>query len=317
MKTVLVTGATGFVGTDFCRRIQASGWQVRAALRSPCRLPEGIQAIEVGEIGPETNWDRALKGVDAVVHLGARVHVMQEVVADPITLFRRVNAAGTARLASEAARAGVRRLVFVSSIKVNGEGRWEPYSEADRAAPQDAYAVSKWEAELALEEIGRVTGMEWVILRVPLVYGPGVRGNFLRLLRLIQRGVPIPVGSGRNLRSLLFVGNLSDALCACLSVSRVANQTLLLSDGDDCSVTELTQSLALAMQRSIRILPVPIAWLRAVGRVTGRSAEVGRLIDPLRVDSTRSRELLGWRPPYTLEQGLTQTADWFVASGSK
>lgn len=317
MRTVLVTGATGFVGTHLCHQLPIGGWRVRAALHTTLTLPTGIEAIMVGDIGPDTNWTEALTGVDAVVHLAARVHVMREAAADPLTEFRRVNTAGSAHLATEAARAGVRRLVFVSSIKVNGEGRITPYTEADAAAPQDAYALSKWEAERSLMDIAQQTGLEVVILRPPLVYGPAVGGNFLRLLRLADKRWPLPLGLVENRRSLLFVGNLNEAIRTSLEHPAAANQTFLVSDDDALSTPALIRRLAQAMGKTAWLLPVSTDWLRAAGWLLGRSAEVGRLIGSLVVDNTRLRRRLGWQPLFTVNQGLQRTVDWYNAAGKQ
>jgi nucleoside-diphosphate-sugar epimerase len=317
MKTVLVTGATGFIGTALCRQLRTCGWWVRATRHSARALPDRVETVEIGDIGPDTAWSEALAGVDAVVHLAARVHVMRETATNPLAEFRRVNTAGSARLAAEAARVGVRRLVFVSSIKVNGEGRTTPYTEADPAAPQDAYALSKWEAERSLMDIAQQTGLEVVILRPPLVYGPAVGGNFLRLLRLANKRWPLPLSLVENHRSLLFVGNLSDAIRACLEHPAAANQTFLVSDDDTLSTPELIRRLTQAMGKTARLLPVPVGWLRATGRLLGRSAEIERLIGSLVVDNTRLRRRLGWQPPFTVDQGLRRTVDGYKAAGKQ
>jgi UDP-glucose 4-epimerase len=268
---------------------------------------EGGVACVVGEIGANTGWQRAVDGCDAVVHLAARVHVMRDSAADPLAAFRAVNVDGTLNLARQAAAAGVKRFVFLSSIKVNGEGSEVPYLESDSPAPLDPYAISKWEAEQGLREIAAQTGMEVVILRPPLVYGPGVKANFARLIRAVERGWPLPLGAIDNRRSLLFLGNLVDAIRLCLEHPAAANRTYLLSDGEDVSSAELVRRLAKAMGKPARLLPVPAWAFGLAGRLLGRRQEVARLLGSLTVDSSAIRRELGWVPPYTLDQGLALT----------
>jgi len=315
---VLVTGATGFVGRALSTDLMVHGYSVRAAVRREGDQARLVRAdtefTVVGELSPSTDWRSALVGCDAVVHLAARVHVMRDAAVDPLAEFRRVNVSGTLHLAREAAAAGVRRFVFVSSIKVNGEGCATPYSEHDTAVPQDAYAISKWEAEQGLREIESATGMEVEILRPPLVYGPGVGANFLRLMRSVEKGWPLPFGRVENRRSLLFLGNFTDAIRLSLEHPAAAGNTFLLSDGEDVSSADLVQRLARAMNRPARLLPVPVSWLRTAGMLVGRSAEVDRLLGSLAVDSSRIRGELGWRPPFSLEEGLRQTVADFLAA---
>lgn len=301
--TVLVTGANGFIGQALCPALAAAGFVVRRAVRGGS-TPE---AFAVGDIGPNTDWRAALAGCGAVVHLAARVHVMREATADTEAAFHAVNCEGTLNLARQAAAAGVRRFVFVSSIKVNGEGRAAPYHEADAAAPRDAYARSKWAAEQGLWEISRETGLEGVVLRPPLVYGPGVGANFQRLLGWVARGWPLPFGRVDNRRSLLFVGNLADAIRACLSHPAAAGKTYLVSDGEDVSTPELLRRLAGALGRPARLSPVPPSWLAWVANLLGRGADLDRLLGSLAVDSGAIRRDLAWRPPHTLNQGLAET----------
>jgi len=302
-QRVLVTGSNGFVGRSLCPALGAAGFTVRRAVRGGS-LP-GTTAV--GEIGPDTDWHTALADCDSVVHLAARVHVMRDDAADPLAAFRAVNTEGTLNLARQAAAAGVRRLVFVSSIKVNGEGRAAPYTEADPAAPRDAYACSKWEAEQGLWAIAATTGMEVAILRPPLVYGPGVGANFLRILRWVARGWPLPLARVDNRRSLLYLGNLADAIRVCLEHPAAAGKTYLVSDGEDVSTPELIHRLALALGRPARLLALPSAWLRLAAAVSWRGAEIDRLLGSLALDTGAIRRDLDWRPPYTLDQGLTAT----------
>lgn len=305
---VLVSGAAGFVGRALCRQLTVAGH----VLVPTVRRASGLRNERViGEIGMSTDWQTALEGCDAVVHLAARVHVMDDTTQDPLALVRATNTAGTLHLARQAAEAGVKRFVFISTIKVNGEGRDTPYRETDAAAPVDAYAISKWEAEQGLQRIAQETSLEVVILRPPLVYGPGVKANFLRLMRMVERGWPLPLGAIRNRRSLLYLGNFVDAIRLCVEHPAAAGRTFLLDDGVPVSTPELIQAVARAMGRSTHFLAVPVGVLELAGVLLGKRAAVARLTGSLFVDSSAIRSRLGWVPPYTLQQGLAATvADW-------
>ncbi len=246
----LVTGATGFVGMALCDRLAASGYGVVPAVRSKSGLPN---EVVVGNLDASTDWLPALIGCDAVVHLAARVHVMGDTAQNPLALYLATNTEATLNLARQAAEAGVKRFVFISTIKVNGEGCDAPYRETDVPAPEDAYAISKWEAEQGLQRIAADTGLEVVTLRPPLVYGPGVKANFLRLLRTVERGWPLPLGAIRNLRSLLYLGNFVDAIRVCAEHPAAAGQTFLLDDGEPVSTPELVRAVAHAMGRPARL----------------------------------------------------------------
>jgi UDP-glucose 4-epimerase len=304
---VLVTGATGFVGRALCEHLVQHGFEVRAAVRSASAVLPGCDMVVVSEIGADTDWRHALEGVDAVAHLAARVHVMRERSADPLAEFRRVNVQGTVALARAAAAAGVKRLVFLSTVKVHGESSTHPFTEADAAQPQDAYAVSKWEAEQALAELAGPTGLEYVILRPPLVYGPGVKANFRRLMQAVACGLPLPLARARNLRSLIYVGNLVDAMRVCLTHPAAANRRYLLADGEDLSTAQLVRELAAALNVRARVWPVPASWLRVAAALTGRRAAAERLFGALQVDCAALRRDTGWRPTYRLQEGLAQT----------
>lgn len=312
MTRVLVTGATGFVGQALCQDLTRRGWQLRAAIRNQSGLPAGCEPCVIGDIGPDTDWTEALDGVGGVVHLAARVHVMRERARDPLVAFRRINVEGTLHLAGAAIRAGVGRFVFLSSVKALGEKTPDgPWTDATPPKPVDPYGVSKWEAEAGLREMGERAGMDVVILRPPLVYGPGVKGNFRTLMGLIQRGVPLPIGGIGNRRSLIYLGNLVDAIEACLSHAAAAGQTYLVRDGEDLSTPELVHRLALALGRRPRMLPVPAAMLKLAASCLGRGAAAERLLGSLTIDDSRLRADLAWRPPFTVEQGLAQTARWY------
>jgi nucleoside-diphosphate-sugar epimerase len=305
---ILLTGASGFVGTAALTALAQRGHPVRAAARRS--LPHADTML-VTDIGPDTDWRVALAGCDAVVHLAARVHVMREGSADPLAAFRRVNTAGTLALAEQAAAAGVRALVFASTVKVLGESsaRGRPFTDTDPPAPMDPYAISKAEAERGLADIATRTGMRVVALRPPLVYGPGVGANFLRLMRGIERGTPLPLGAIANRRSLVYVGNLADAIAFCVEREE-ARGAYLVSDGADLATPELVRRLAAALGRPARLLPVPAGLLRTAGALLGKRAEMERLLGDLAV-APNGLARLGWRAPFTVDEGLRATAAWF------
>lgn len=301
---VLITGANGFVGKALVGELAGAGHRVVSAVRRRASLPNEVL---VDGLGPDIEWGRALAGCDAVVHLAARVHVMRDAAADPFAEFRRVNTEGTLRLARQAAEVGVRRFVFISSVKVNGERRDLPYRETDAPSPEDAYAISKWEAEQGLHRIAVETGLEVVVLRPPLVYGPGVKANFARLLRTVARGLPLPLGAIRNRRSLLYLGNFVDAIRLCLEHPAAAGQTFLLDDGEAVSTPELIRAIARASGTKPRLMPVPPGLLRFAATLLGKGAALSRLTGSLYVDASAIHSRLGWTPPYSLEEGLAAT----------
>lgn len=314
MSRVLVTGATGFVGRHLVPLLLERGHAVRAAVRRPDGLPAGVETAAIAGIDAYTDWSAALDGVEAVVHLAARVHVMRDSAADPLAAFRAVNRDGTARLAESAAAAGVARFVYVSSIKaVCDESRPQPVTDATPPDPHSPYGVSKREAELALAEVAARTGMQACVLRPPLVYGPGVGGNFRTLLELVRRGVPLPLGAVDNHRSLLFVGNLADAVERCLTHPGAAGGTFLLHDGDPPSTPTLIREIAGALGVSARLIPMPAGALALAARLAGRSAAWDRVGGTLVVDDRGIRDALGWVPPHGRAQGLRATAEWFKA----
>ena len=301
---VLVTGATGFVGTALCARLAASGYGVVPAVRSKSGLPN---EVVVGNLDASIDWRPALIGCDAVVHLAARVHVMGDTAQNPLALYRATNLDATLNLARQAAQVGVKRFVFISTIKVNGEGRDAPYGETDAPAPDDAYAISKWEAEQGLQRIAADSGLEVVILRPPLVYGPGVKANFLRLMQMVHKGWPLPLGAIRNHRSLLYLGNFVDAIRVCIEHPDAAGQTFLLDDGEPVSTPQLIRAVAHAMGRPARLLAVPVGVLELAGTLLGKRAAVARLTGSLYVDGSAIRSQLGWVPPFSMEAGLAAT----------
>jgi nucleoside-diphosphate-sugar epimerase len=316
---VLVTGANGFVGSATSLSLAKLGHSVVAQARQVPAVPWPTQA---GITPCVTDLDIAggvqatLQGCDWVVHTAARVHQVRETAPNPLEAFRQVNTQYTLDLARAAAAQGVKRFVFLSSVKVNGEwtAKGQPFRADDATAPKDPYGISKHEAELGLRAIAAQTGMEVVIVRPPLVYGPGVRANFLTMMRWLARGVPLPLGAIGNQRSLVGLGNLVDLLAKCLAHPAAANQTFLASDGHDVSTTELLSALATALQVNARLLPVPQLWLERALSLVGRQEMAKRLCGNLAVDIAKTRTLLDWTPPYSLAQGLQATAAHFLAN---
>ena len=310
---VLVTGASGFVGSALCSHLVSRDFDTIATVRNlPDALVPRVDYRIVTKLDAATDWHDALAGVQTVIHCAARVHVMRDHAQDPLTEFRRVNTLGTETLARAAARSGVKRLVFLSSIKVNGESALTsaPFDQTSPAKPQDPYAISKWEAEQALTRVSAETGLEIVVLRCPLVYGPGVKGNFLRLLQAVDYGIPLPLALARNRRSLIYLNNLTDAITTCLTHPAAAGKTYLVSDGEDVSTAELIARIAQALGKPSRLWPCPLGLMELAGKLTGKSDEIARLLGSLCVDSNKIRSELDWTPPYTLEQGLAETARW-------
>ncbi len=310
---ILITGASGFVGRALGRHLDAQGFEVRRAVRT---LPEKTAAehassIAVGEVGPDTDWQPALEGVDVVVHLAARAHVMDDRAAIPLNDYRRINVDGTRRLARMAAQSQVKRLVLLSSIKVLGEASKRPFTDRDAPAPEDDYGISKWEAEQALIQESQRSAMQWVVLRAPLLYGPGVRANFARLMHAVADETLLPFGAIRNHRSLLFLGNLTDCIARCLTHTACGNRVFLLSDGEDLSTPELVRKLASALDVRANMIPIPALLLRIAGTLVGKGGAIARLTGSLQVDSTPIRKTLDWSPPYSVDQGIAQTARWY------
>lgn len=314
---ILVTGANGFVGRPLCVRVSAMA-PVRGLIRTPiASIPDfcndaHIQWLKIDDLCSITDWSKLLEGVCVVVHLAARTHVIHEPETNPLLSYRRINVMATEQLARACVRVGVRRLVYLSSIKVNGESTHDhPFKESDDPAPEDAYGISKWEAELVLSRISQETGLEVVIVRPPLVYGEGVKGNFLRLLGIARRGWPLPLASIKNLRSFVSVENLVDALANCVTHTQASGKTFLISDGTDLSTPELIEQLSLRFGVKPNLWPCPPRLLDFVANLAGRGAEASRLIGSLQVDSSLIRSTLGWTPPFTLAQGLDRTALWY------
>ena len=312
---VLVTGANGFVGGHLCAELLRRGNAVRGAVRSPSAaevLPGDVEPFVVPDVGPGTDWSAGLEGVEAVVHLAGRVHVTREEGPDPLSAYRRVNVEGTARLLEASVEAGARRLVFLSSVKAVGEGGPAAYTEETPCRPADAYGISKLEAERALSEAA--PRIETVVVRPPLVYGPGVRANFLKLIGAVSRGLPLPLGRVENARSMVYVRNLTDAISLCLEHPAAAGETFLVADEERPSTRELVSKLGGFLGRPARLAPVPVPLLRLGGRLEGRSDQVERMVGTLTVSTAKIRDVSGWTPPYSMEKGLKATALWIGRS---
>ncbi|MFA6900025.1 MAG: SDR family oxidoreductase [Desulfurivibrionaceae bacterium] len=316
---VMVTGATGFVGRALCAELMVRGYSVRAALRqveARQELSRGVEPVIVGTISAATDWRAALAKCDAVVHLAARVHVTRDEASDPMAEFRAVNVDSTLNLALQAAAAGARRFVYLSSIKVNGEVT-QPncaFSSADVPAPLTAYGISKLEAEDGLRALAVKTGVEVVIIRPPLVYGPGVKANFLSMMRWLWRGIPLPLGAIHNRRSLVGLDNLVDLIVTIIDHPATANQTFLACDGEDLSTTELLLKMGDALGKPAKLISVPADILVLGAKLLGKPEIAQRLCCSLQVDISKARKLLGWMPPVSVDEGFRRTARHFLAS---
>jgi nucleoside-diphosphate-sugar epimerase len=308
-KRLLITGAAGFVGKAVCDQAANHCLYAKGAMRIQVGVPSYVEPFVVGEINAATDWRSALHDVNVIVHLAARVHVMHDTESDPLKAFRAVNVDGTLNFARQAAALGVRRFVFVSSVKVNGESSLpgRAFTETDVPNPQDAYGQSKHEAEQGLRQLSADTGMEVVIVRPPLVYGPGVKANFAALNRAVQSGWPLPLGAVHNQRSLVALSNLVDFIITCITHPQAANQTFFVSDGQDLSTTELVRGMAQAAGVPARLLPLPVWILQAGASFLGKGDAVQRLCGNLQVDISKARSLLGWVPPVSVDEGLRRS----------
>lgn len=301
---VLLTGATGFVGKRLLERLSVNH-SVTVSLRNAA-IDSQCPVFLIGEIDAQTDWSLALIGQQVVIHAAARAHIMRDEVCDPLAEYRRVNVSGTLNLAKQAVDAGVKRFIYLSSIKVNGEATpfSKPFTADDTPCPKDAYGISKYEAEQGLRELAAETGMEVVIIRPPLVYGPGVKGNFASMVKLVSCGYLLPFGAVNNQRSLVSLDNLVDLIITCIHNPAAANQVFLAGDGRDLSTTELLQGVARAMSVPSRLLPVPTLMLTFFATLLGKKAIADRLFGSLQVDITKTRDLLCWTPPISVEEGL-------------
>lgn len=301
--SILLTGATGFVGGGLCLRLQSEGREVRCSVRNQFSI---VNSVVVGDICPDTQWGEALADVDTVIHLAARAHIMHDTASDPLAKFRLVNVDATLNLARQAAAEGVNRFIFLSSVKVNGEETisGQKFNEQDAPEPQDPYGISKHEAEEGLRRLSTETGMEVVIIRPPLVYGPGVKGNFLSMIRSISKGIPLPLGAIHNQRSLVALDNLVDFIITCIDHPAAANQTFLVADGEDLSTTDLLRRVGLAMGKPARLFPLPAGLLKLGAALLGKKDVAQRLCGNLQVDISKAREILGWEPVISVENAL-------------
>ena len=317
MYKVLVTGANGFIGRALCRKLIDNNWHVRACIRNAHnkdKLIEGMDTIVVSSIESDSDWSKALEDVEIVVHLAAKVHSTKRTNSDSFKTFSYVNTAWTERLAMISAEKGVKRFVYLSSVKACGDGKEEPYSEKDTPKPSTPYGISKFEAELQLKKIGSRTGMDVVILRPPLVYGPGLKANFLSLFRVVNCGVPFPLASIRNRRSFIYLDDLLDAVVICMVSPNAAGKIFMVSGGEDVSTPELIRKVAEALRKKTVLFPFPVFLIKLIGKILGRSITTARFTDSLSVDSSRIRRELGWEPLFTLERGLSETAEWYLKS---
>lgn len=314
---ILVTGANGFVGRAVCADLPSRGYSLRGVVRHghEIKVNNGCECFAVDEMDADTDWTEILQNVDSVIHLAARVHLMRDTAADPLTEYRLANVLLTLNLARQAAKAGVRRFVFVSSIKVNGETTpvGQPFTPEDTPQPIDPYGISKLEAEQGLMDLAAETGMEVVIIRPVLVYGPGVKANFYSMMYWVSKGMPMPLGALRSRRSFLALDNLVDLIAVCLEHPAAANEIFLASDGFDVSISWLLRQTGAALNKSARLVPIPLTILRLGARILGREAILQRLCDSLQVDISKTRRLLDWTPPVRMAQGLRDAARYFCS----
>lgn len=315
---ILVTGASGFIGRHLCRHLFALGAKVRAVVRVANVDLCADEVVICEALEDVTDWSNLLQDIDCVIHLAARVHVMNEYEKDPLAEFRRINVTTAERLGKGMVNAGVKRLIFLSSVKVNGEITKEhPFTSEDHVAPVEPYALSKWEAERSLLKLSDESGLEVVIIRPPLVYGPGVKGNFLRLLKLVESGVPLPFSGIDNRRSMVSVFNLCDFIVVCVQRSGISNEIFLVSDDQPLSITELLKGIAKHMNHKAKLFKISRRILMLAGVLTGKNAEISRLLDSLEVSIEKNNQLLGWNPPIPIDEGLRKTVEWYCKSQDK
>lgn len=311
---VFITGATGFVGKTLVKELVSEGHSLIATVRAfTTELPPEVEQkqVDLKGLDVEDTIIDTLKNIDVVIHTAARVHIMQDKAADPLTEFRQMNVDTTAELARQSAKAGVKRFIFFSSIKVNGEStdQRDAFRETDAPAIEDAYGQSKLEAEQVLFELASSTSMEMVIIRPPLIYGPGVKANFGSMIKIIKKGLPLPFGAVSNQRSMLAIDNLVDFIKLCVTHPAAANQIFLLADGDDVSTTELFKKIAKAYKQNARLIPVPVSWMTFFAKLAGKQNITDRLFGNLQIDINKARQLLGWKPVTTMDQQLNKMAE--------
>lgn len=316
MSLIALTGASGFLGSALISKLGAIGGKGCVFTRKQINLPAEFRSFIIPSIDKDTNYREGLHQVECVIHCAARVHVMNDESSDPLADFREVNTLGTLNLARQAAESGVKRFIFVSSIKVSGEGTQldHPYKSLDKPNPVDPYGISKYEAEEGLKELAQEAGMEVVIIRPTLVYGPGVKANFLNMMKWLNKGVPLPLGAIHNKRSLVALDNLVDLIVTCIDHPKAGNETFLVSDDRDVSTTELLKLLGNALDKQPLLLPVPMSSINFFARLVGKSDFSHRLCGSLQVDISHTKETLGWKPPYSVEQSLLKTANAYKQS---
>jgi len=316
MTKVLITGVNGFVGKTLSDELVIKGFNVNGTVRSVMSVdfPGAVTKFVIKDIDSKTDWQNALESVDVVIHLAGRVHVMKDTAIDALSEFRRVNVEGTLKLARQAVEDGVQRFIFISSIKVNGEGSilGQPYTPEDQPAPVDPYGISKREAEDGLRQLASETGMEVVIIRPPLVYGPGVKANFQSMMHWLDKGIPLPLGAIHNRRSLVSLDNLIDLIVTCIHHPAAANQIFIAGDGEDLSTTELLQRMAAALGKKAWLIPVPGFILEFGASLVGKQAITQKLCGSLQVDISKARDLLGWKPPVSVDEALRKTAQYYM-----
>ncbi len=312
-----MTGSSGFIGAAICEALTERGYLVRRAARRGLKNKDQQNYYVINEIGPNTQWSEGVKGIDLVIHLAAHVHIAKNTKANSLEIFRRVNVEGTARLARIAALAGVKRFIYLSSVKVNGEISDDKlFSENDAPNPRDPYAISKWEAEQALQQIEAETDMEIIVIRPPLVYGPGVKANFLQLIKWVDSGVPMPLALIQNRRSMIALDNLIDFIMHCASFHRLKYETFLISDGEDISTPDLILRIAASLGRRMKLFPFPISLIRLGAPLTGKKYLVDRVCNSLQVDISKAKKLLGWQPVVSVDEGLRKTVNWYMEQKS-
>ena len=311
---ILVTGSTGFVGSRVVKLARKRDWAVTPVVRK--QIEPLTNSLVIPSIDASTDWSSAFEGVDCVVHCAARVHQMNEIEQDALTAYRETNTFGTLNLAKQAAEAGVKRFVFVSSIKVNGEFSEPnlPFEPNLNNTPQDPYGLSKYEAEVELAKLSKEIDLEVVIIRPPLVYGPGVKANFLSMMRLIDKGIPLPFGAIKNQRSLVYLDNLSNLILTCCEHPLAPGYTFLASDDHDVSTTQLMRTITLSMGKSPRLIPIPMSWIQAGSSVLKKKHIAQRVCGNLQVDIGLTKEILGWKPPVSFEQGIKRTVEAYFKS---
>jgi nucleoside-diphosphate-sugar epimerase len=317
-RKVLVTGASGFVGRAVCQYLADSEISIRKVVRQRPDHQENQDCHVIEDINIQTDWSQALRQIDSIVHLAARAHIMKDTSSSPLNEFRRINVEGTINLARQAARANVRRFIFISSIKVNGEKtEGKGFTENDSPAPEDPYGISKYEAEQGLRQVAKESGLDVVILRPPLMYGPFVKANFYQLMNMVYSGWPLPLGRISNQRSLLYVGAFANAIKTCLTHPNATGKTFLVSDGKSLSTCELITKLAQFLNRPPRLLNVPVSWMRLGGKFLGKSPVVDRLTSSLVINNSKIQQELNWSSPYSVDLGIQKTAEWFLADKSQ